>query len=74
VSGDGGSSWQVVWENPVMIPINDASWTFQSIDISTWKGATTKVRWGFAIGSQGVYDEGSWNLDSIKVQNAPCPN
>jgi hypothetical protein len=74
VSSDGGSSWQVIWENPVMIPINDDAWTFQSLDISTWKGVATRVRWGFSIGLPGVYDEGSWNLDSIKVQNAPCPN
>ena len=74
VSSDGGVTWHVVWENPPMIPINDAAWTFQSLDLTAWKGLTTEVRWGFAIASLGVYAEASWNIDSVKVQNAPCPN
>lgn len=73
VSIDDGGSWTVIWENPFEVPINDASWKFQSFDITAFKGPKTRVRWGFAINSTGVYDEASWNIDAIKVQNAPCP-
>jgi hypothetical protein len=73
VSSDGGATWHVLWQNPVGIPINEAAWSFQVLDITTYKGPTTQVRWGFEIDSVGVYDEASWNLDSIKVQNAQCP-
>ncbi len=31
------------------------------------------MRWGFSINNVGVYDEASWNIDAVKVQNAPCP-
>jgi hypothetical protein len=73
VSSDGGTTWTVVWENPTGIPINDDAWTFESIDVTAYKGPTTRVRWGFAIGELGVYDEAGWNIDYVKLQNAPCP-
>ncbi|APR84097.1 Flagellar hook-length control protein FliK [Minicystis rosea] len=73
VSADDGATWSIVWENPWDIPINDAAWTFQAVDITAWKGPKTRVRWGFGINNAGVYDEASWNIDAVKVQNAPCP-
>jgi hypothetical protein len=72
VSNDNGETWHVVWENPFDIPINDAQWTFQAVDISAYKGKASRVRFGFAIGSVGVYSEASWNIDLVKIQNAPC--
>ena len=45
----------------------------QSIDVTAYKGPTTQVRWGFAIGELGVYDEAGWNIDYVRLQNAPCP-
>lgn len=75
VSSDDGATWSVVWENPANeTPINDWYWTFQAIDITSYKGSTTRVRWGFSIGKNGVWDEASWNIDSVRVENAPCPS
>jgi hypothetical protein len=73
VSNDDGATWNVVWENAFDIPINEDAWSFQSLEITPYKGPKTRVRWGFSINSAGVYAEGSWNLDAVKVQNAPCP-
>lgn len=72
VSADG-SSWTVVWQTGT-VPITDSAWTFQAIDISAYKSTTTRFRFGFSIGEAGVYSVSSWNLDKVKVQNAPCPN
>lgn len=72
VSTDDGATWTVLWENPFNIPINESSWSFQAIDITAYKGPKTRVRWGFAITSNYVYSEASWNVDAVKVQNAPC--
>ena len=73
VSSDGGATWTVVWENPEGVPINDAAWTFQSIDVTAYKGPTTTVRWGFAVESTLAYAESGWNIDDVKLQDAPCP-
>jgi hypothetical protein len=72
VSGDGGATWTVVWQNPQSIPITDDAWTFQSIDVTAYKGAATQVRWGFAVGDF-AYPYSGWNIDDVKLQNAPCP-
>lgn len=72
VSTDG-AAWTVLWETGD-VPITDSAWTFQSIDISSYKSKNTRVRFGFSIGAENVYRVSSWNLDKVKVQNAPCPN
>jgi hypothetical protein len=68
-----GANWTVVWST-ADIPIQDGAWTFQAIDITAFKSPTMQVRWGFDIGSSGVYRVSSWNIDKVRVQNAPCPN
>lgn len=67
-----GETWSVVWETGE-VPVRDEEWTFQAVDITAFKGKTTRVRFGFSIDSNFVYRVSSWNLDLIKVQNAPCP-
>lgn len=72
VSSDG-VTWTVLWETGG-VPVTDAAWTFQALDITDFKSDTTRVRWGFSIGNAAVFRVSSWNLDKIKIQNAPCPN
>jgi hypothetical protein len=67
-----GVSWTVLWQSGAT-PITDAAWTFQSIDVTAYKGASSRFRFGFGIGDMGVYTVSSWNLDDVKVQTAPCP-
>lgn len=73
VSMDGGASWFVVWSHEASVTIQDTAWTFQSHDITRFKSAELRFRFGFDIGQSGVYIVGSWNLDHIKIQNTPCP-
>jgi hypothetical protein len=68
-----GVTWTVVWQSGAAPPITDSQWTFESIDISAYTSATTRFRFGFSIGDPGVFTVSSWNLDDVKVQNAPCP-
>jgi hypothetical protein len=72
VSTDG-TTWAIVWQSGNM-PIIDAQWTFQSIDISAYRSPTTRVRFGMSIGAPMVFRVSSWNLDKVQVQTAPCPN
>jgi hypothetical protein len=72
VSTDG-AAWTVIWET-FEVPVTDSAWTFQAFDISAFKSKTTRFRFGFSIGASNVYRVSGWNLDKVKVQNAPCPN
>ncbi|MEG4109688.1 DUF4347 domain-containing protein [Microcoleus sp. S13_C5] len=60
-----GSSWTPLWINSQ--GTYDAAWTPQSFDISAYKSANTQIRFGFNIGSNGVYTIGSWNIDDVKI-------
>ena len=68
-----GTTWAVIWQSG-QNPITDAAWTFQSLDVTAYKSATSQYRFGFDIGDTGVFLVGSWNIDDVKLQNAPCPN
>jgi hypothetical protein len=67
-----GVTWTVLWQSGAL-PITDSKWTFQSLDVTAFKSATMRFRFGFSIGDPGVFVVSSWNLDEVKVQNAPCP-
>lgn len=72
VSTDG-QNWTSIFSNTSGVFIADSSWTFESYDVSSYASATMQFRFGFDIGSPGVYTVSSWNIDDVKVQSAPCP-
>jgi hypothetical protein len=73
-----GAKWQEVWSSGDQEEIHDSpssggtGWTFFSHDVTAFKNAGMKVRFGFEIGNLDVFAMGSWNLDDVKLQNAPC--
>ena len=54
------------------LPTNSAQYPTQ-FDISAYKSANTRIRFGYNIASGGVYTIGSWNLDDVLVASAICP-
>lgn len=63
-----GSDWQTLWVQPDDgAEIDDSSWNFSSYDISSYSNSQLQVRFGFVIGSSGVYEVSSWNVDDVKV-------
>src|SRR6185436_7147796 len=59
-----GAAWQLVWESGGPPGIQDSppagtGWTFQSFDITQYKNAGLKVRFGYEIKQNGVYTIGS---------------
>ena len=53
-----GSQWIVVWQTGSALGIQDSpptglGWTFQQLDLTAYKNAAMKVRFGYDIGSQG---------------------
>lgn len=71
-----GAQWVVVWESGSEF-IRDSSphgqgWTLVEHDVTPYKGAGMRVRFGFDVGESGAWSMGSWNLDDITVSSAGC--
>ena len=72
-----GTTWIEVWASGASPGIQDSppaglGWTFMSHDITPYKNASIKVRFGYDIQAEGAYTIGSWNLDDVKLQNTVC--
>lgn len=73
-----GTKWVQLWKTGGPPGIQDSppegmGWTFVSHDVTAYKNAAMRVRFGFDITSGGVFTIGSWNLDDILVAGAACP-
>jgi hypothetical protein len=68
-----GNGWVKVWETAGSPGIQDSAWMPTSYDVTQYKNANFQVRFGFLIGSTGVFSVGSWNVDDIIIANAICP-
>jgi hypothetical protein len=67
-----GSSWVQVWQSGPSPAIQDAAWNKQSYDLTAHKNASMRVRFGFNIGSTGVFTVTSWNVDDVVIANQIC--
>jgi hypothetical protein len=70
-----GASWVVIWTSAFPGP-TDSGWTTQTFDVSAYKNAAFRVRFGHTVGSGGVYLVSSWNIDDVLVtgtQNVAPP-
>jgi hypothetical protein len=67
-----GTTWVVVWQSAGSPGVQDNAWSKQTHDISIHKNANMRVRFGFNVGSSGVFTVSSWNLDDVVVASAAC--
>lgn len=67
-----GSAWINLWTTGGSPGVADATWTKVSYDLTAHKNAQLRVRFGFKIGSSGVFSEGSWNVDDVTIANQVC--
>jgi hypothetical protein len=73
-----GAQWVEIWKSGPAPGIEDSppngqGWTFIEHDLTAFKSAAMRVRFGFDITSQGVFTIGSWNIDDVLVAGAACP-
>ncbi len=68
-----GTQWVNLFLTGMFPGVMDTSWTFMEHDVTAYKNAGMKVRFGFDIGSDGVYSIGSWNVDDVRVTSVTCP-
>jgi hypothetical protein len=65
-----GTTWHNLFTNEFP-GTEDTQWTFESFDVTQYRNAGMRVRFGFEM-SSGV-EVGSWNIDDVVVASTPCP-
>lgn len=69
-----GASWVTIWSSGGAPGILDASWQFQTFNVTPYINANFRVRFGKTVGSGGAFTVSSWNLDDITITtNIPAP-
>jgi hypothetical protein len=66
-----GASWVVVWQSGGAPGLQDAAWTKMTHDVTAYRNAAFRVRFGMRITSSGAFTVSSWNLDDVRVGVAP---
>ena len=67
-----GATWSVVYQSGFAPGIQDAAWTHVYYDVTAYKSAGMRVRFGFLVGNMALSSSG-WNVDDVLVNNAICP-
>ena len=72
-----GTAWVTRWESgpPPWVqdsPPTGGGWTFVQHDVTAYKNAVMRVRFGFTVGSAPL-KVGSWNVDDVVVADVACP-
>lgn len=67
VTNDGGSNWNVVWENDGTT-IEENAWSLNTVNISAYAAGETNVQVRFLIGStDGSWQYCGWNIDDLEI-------
>jgi hypothetical protein len=65
-----GTAWQNLYINDFP-GVEDNAWTLQSFDVTQYRNAAMRIRFGFEVSSGG--EVSSWNIDDVVVASTPCP-
>ena len=66
-----GDNWNQIWATGSSPGIKDATWAFASHNVAQFANAEFRVRFGFNIGSGGVFAISGWNLDDVTILDLP---
>lgn len=77
-----GIAWVNIWATGGFPGTTDSAWGRHAFDVTAFKNRCFRVRFGFNVGSFGVYDVSGWNLDNVRfgelatwaATTAPCGN
>lgn len=62
-----GSSWVEIWQSAGSPGIEDFSWVKITHDITAYKNANLRVRFGHMVSANGAYIVSSWNVDDVRI-------
>lgn len=67
-----GTNWQNLWTSGGAPGIADTGWNWQSYDLTPYKNAFLRVRFGMRVTSTAVYPVSSWNVDNVRLGAFPA--
>lgn len=79
VEAYNGSTWTTLFVSPNSIAIQENTaanpgWQRFQYDVTSFKNAAFRVRFGYSVGSTSGYTAGGWNLDDVRLVPAiTCP-
>ncbi len=65
-----GSAWNNLWTSGGFPGLEENAWTYQEFDVTAHKSNQMQVRFGFNIGSSGVFAVSSWNVDDVQFSTS----
>jgi hypothetical protein len=70
VSADG-STWTTLWANGTPSDVTESEWMKYTYDVTSYRSASFQVRFGFQVTQNGAKTAGGWNIDDVRIANAP---
>jgi len=67
-----GNSWVNLWSSGGPPPIQDQAWTRFSYNLTPFKNASLRVRFGYQVLSNNVITVSGWNVDDVMIANKDC--
>jgi large repetitive protein len=74
-----GTDWVVLWSNASLgnVQVTDAAWTNVTLDVTAYKNASFRVRFGHKMGKSGnflAFIMSGWNIDDVAIGSVgSCP-
>lgn len=67
-----GTAWHTVWSSGGPPGIKDGAWTRITHDITAYKNAAMKIRFGFSVENAQGFTLSGWNIDDVILSNNIC--
>ena len=67
-----GSSWVTLFESAGPPAVRDNAWTPHTFDLTSYRNAALRVRFGHRVQAVGAFSVSSWNIDDFKILTV-CP-
>jgi len=71
-----GLSWVNIWTSSTQgiydAPPVGQGWKLIQHDLTIYKNANMRIRFGYKVGSSGANIVGQWNIDDLAVASGPC--
>ncbi len=67
-----GMAWITIWQSGGPPGIKDSGWTRITHDISAYKNAALKIRFGYEVQNTQGFVMSGWNIDEVILSNNIC--
>ncbi len=69
-----GTTWVTLWDNVPLgeNEITEYSWTRYEYDVTAYKNAAFRVRFGHLVSDDFAWQMSGWNVDDLSVSSATC--